>query len=158
MNKRGEPKKDKLGLFLYYSLRGTNLTEAYHKGLVTTFGTWRAGIQISDAVLIERNHRYNHRVAEKKRCNFPIIGHYDTWLIDLLQIVIHENHGVHLFCDWSNSLDFIQTKESFGTVALHTSELHNLLTNVDVSENLILSKDQEYIGQLKLHILFLITQ
>lgn len=107
-------------------------------------------------MLIERNHCYNHRVAEKKRCNFPLIGHYDTWLIDLLQIVIYENHGVHLFRNWSNGLDFIQTKKSFVTVALYISELHNLLINVDISGNIILSKDQEYIAKcMGIKILFL---
>ena len=57
LNKHGEPKKDPMGLFLCHSVRGTNLTELRHKSLISTYGTWKMGIEFSDYILAERNRR-----------------------------------------------------------------------------------------------------
>ena len=48
LNKHDEPKKDSMGLFLYHIISGTNLTELYHKSLVSTYGMWKMGIEFSD--------------------------------------------------------------------------------------------------------------
>ena len=87
LNKKGEPKIDSNGFHLYYSIRGTNLTELFHKSLVSTYRTWQVGIEYSDYLLMECNHRNNYRMSLKKRINFPNIEDYDIRLIDALQIL-----------------------------------------------------------------------
>ena len=58
-----------------------------------------------------------------------MIGHYDTWLIDLLQRLVYKNHGITVYPHWSNASDFKETDESFDTVALHSLDLHQALEN-----------------------------
>ena len=55
---------------------------------------------MSDCLLDTHWHRFNHKFFERKRQNFPIIGHYNTWLIDALQVLVESNHGVILYQDW----------------------------------------------------------
>lgn len=116
--------KNKYGMNIIECSRGTNRTEAYHKSLVTTFGTWHTGVEMSDYLLAERRHRHNHKVSEKRRFGFPKIGHFDTWKIDQLQNLYLENHGVQLYPNWTNASDYKCTDESFDTVALHHADLH----------------------------------
>jgi hypothetical protein len=83
----GRPKRDVDGIELMICHRGTNHTECAHKQIVTTFGTWQAGIQASDCLLAEWQHRgapprHNQVVSERRRIGYPRIGHYDTHLID----------------------------------------------------------------------------
>ena len=95
---------------------------------------------------MERNHRHNHRMPLIKRVNFPNIGHYDTWIIDALQILYKQKCNTLLFQDWSNALDYIDTPESFGTISLHDDGLQHLLDSTSINYNNIrLAKDQKYI-------------
>ena len=86
LNAKGEPAFDEHGIPLLDCNRGTNGVENTHKQIVTTFGTWCTGAEMADCLLAERRHRYNHNMSERRRHGFPKIGHYDTWLIDLLQV------------------------------------------------------------------------
>ena len=54
---------------------------------------------------------------------FPKAGHYDTWLIDRLQLLVEENHNVHLYPTWPNTADYADTSETFGTAPLQSPEL-----------------------------------
>ena len=119
--------KKKYGMVVIGCLRGTNQTEAFHKGTVTTFGTWTTGIEMSDCLLTKRRHRQNHRTSELRRPYFPKIGHVNTWLIDSLQLLVWINHGIQFYSGWSNPSDYRETDESFDTLALHTSALHDAL-------------------------------
>lgn len=58
----GSVLKNKYGMDMIECMRGTNRTEAVHKGLVSTFGTWNMGVEMSSCVLAERRHRYNHTI------------------------------------------------------------------------------------------------
>ena len=78
---------------------------------------------MSDKLMAEWRHRYNQRVSERRRVGFPRLGHSDTWLIDSLQLLVERNHGVLLHPEWSNASDYISTRESFGTVAIHSAQL-----------------------------------
>ncbi len=51
---------------------------------------------MSDVLMAER-YRYNQHVLEQWRLGFPWIRHYDTWLIDYLQIIVERNHRVLLY-------------------------------------------------------------
>lgn len=122
-NKRGEVMKNKYGFEILECNRGTNRTEAIHKAILTIFGTWHTGVEMSDCLLAEMRHRLNHRISEMRRLDFPLIGHSDTWLVDSLQVLVMNNHGTLLYPGWTNASDFKDTNERFGTVALHDETL-----------------------------------
>lgn len=137
LDRKGEPMVDKFGIELLSCNRGTNDVEAIHKQLVALYGTWCTGVEMSDALLSERRHRYNHKINENKRLGFPKLGHYDTWKIDMLQLLVENNHNVLLFPDWSNASDYKPTPENFGTVALHTHELHLAVENIQLADDVV---------------------
>ena len=109
LNAKGEPAFDYHDHAMLDCSRGSNDTECAHKQFITTFGTWNTGVQMSDVLMAEWRHRYNQHVSERRRLGFPRIGHYDTWLIDYLQIIVERNHGVLLYPDWSNASDYETT-------------------------------------------------
>ena len=48
----------------------------------------------------------------------------------------------------SNTMEFTETNESFGTIALHDANLHNIIENLSINENNVkLIPDQKYIAQ-----------
>ncbi|GFH50703.1 hypothetical protein CTEN210_07179 [Chaetoceros tenuissimus] len=114
------------------SMRGSNCTESSHMGLITTFGSWVVGLQMSDCLIQERHHRHNHNVSEMRRSGFPQFGHYDTWLVDVLQMLEERNFGHLLYPGLSNSSDYIQTPESMGTVAVHYKELADTVNGLPI--------------------------
>ena len=89
--KDGTVHKNQYGMDMIECIRGTNRTEAYHKNLIIAFRSLHTGIEMSDALLSERRHRHNHRVSQLRRYGFPTLGHYDTWLIDQLQVLVLMN-------------------------------------------------------------------
>ena len=52
---------------------------------------------MADMLIAEFRHRYNHRASERRRLGFPRLGHYDTWLVDSIQLLVERNHGVLLY-------------------------------------------------------------
>ena len=149
LDKKGEPMVDRYGIALLDCNRGTNDVEAIHKQLVALYGTWHTGVEMSDALLLERWHWYNHKINERKRLGFPKIGHYDTWQVDVLQLLVEKNHNVLLFPDWSNASDYKTTPESFGTVALHSQELHEAIEQVEVDGGIVgkFTSEMKYISR-----------
>ena len=150
LDAKGDALVDAHGIPLIDCNRGTNDVECIHKQIVTTFGTWCTGVEMSDALMAERRHRYNHNVSARRRLGFPKIGHYDTWLIDSLQLLVERNHGVLLYPEWSNASDYVDTPESFGTVVLHSRELHTAIQDIKLdatpkSDPKRLSEDQQYL-------------
>jgi hypothetical protein len=128
--------------------RGSNDTECAHKQFITTFGTWNTGVEMSDVLMAEWRHRYNQHVSERRRLGFPRIGHYDTWLIDYLQLIVEHNHGVLLYPDRSNASDYATTRERFGTVAIHSHELADAINNIELDQEVSqyrLTADQQYL-------------
>lgn len=123
VDKNGDLATNLHGLQMYWCSRGTPGTELYHKVLLDSLGTWSTGTEMSDCLRNEHRHRYNHNIAEAKRLGFPRLGHFDTWLMDLIQILVYENHRVVVCPGWSNTNDCLDTPESFGTIALQSSEL-----------------------------------
>ena len=71
LDSKGQPKVDRHGRALLDCERGTNRTEAAHKQIVTTFGTWSAGVHMSDCLMREWRHRFNQHVSERRRLGFP---------------------------------------------------------------------------------------
>jgi len=132
LNSKGEPAFDEHGIPLLDCNRGTNDVENTHKQIVTTFGTWCTGAEMAECLLAERRHRYNHKVSEHKRWDFPKLGHYDTWLIDLVQRLVEQNHNVHYLPNWTNTGDYADTPETFGTVPIHSAELGTALEGLEI--------------------------
>ena len=147
LDQHGQPKVDEDGLALLDCSRGTSDTECAHKQIVTAYGSWVASVELSDQLLREWRHRYNHRIAERRRLGFPKVGHYDTWLIDELQLLVLENHGIDIFPGWSNTRDYAPTDETFGTVPLHSPALGEAMAQMDVSAEVKskLSADHHYL-------------
>jgi hypothetical protein len=145
--------KNKYEMDVIECLRGTNGTEAVHKGLASVFGGWNMGVEMSSYVLAWYRHCYNHRCSEKKRLGFPVIGHFDTWLVDLLQNLVYKNHGRLLYPDWTNASDYKATDESFGTNAIHSQQLHDALTqrwdalSEEEKAKVNLTSDQKFLCQ-----------
>jgi hypothetical protein len=130
----GQPKTNQYGLQLLYCNRGTNNVENDHKQYVTTFGTWHTGIQMSDCLLAEQRHRHNQQMSERYLSGLPRLGHYDSWKVDLLQILVQKNHDRLLYPYWVNASNFCDTPESFNTVALHLSNLDDALKAIRVRQ------------------------
>ena len=82
---------------------------------------------MSVALLGERRHRHNQRVAETCRLGYPKIGHYDIWLIEELQLLYLSNRGILLYPNVTNSSQYILTNESFDAVALQSFSVHESL-------------------------------
>jgi hypothetical protein len=146
LGKNGEVVTNKYGMEVIECFRGTNRTESFHKNLTVTFGKWNVGIEMSDCLLAERRHRHNHKCSERRRLGFPKLGHFDTWLVDQLQNLVRENHGIQLYPYWTNASDYIDTDESFDTIALHNAHLHSKLEQKSKEIGPVkLTREQQYI-------------
>ena len=137
LQKNGQPMIDEYGITHLECSRGTNDVENWHKQLRSTFGTWQIGIEMTFYMLAERRHRHNQRMSELHRSGFPIIGHYDSWKIDLLQLLVEDNHGVRLYPYWVNSGDWKETDESFDLVAMHDCQLQEEVLKVEIAEETV---------------------
>jgi hypothetical protein len=147
IGKNGKPNTNKHGLPIYSCNRGTNLTETYHKQLLNQIGTWCTGTEMADTLRAEHRHRYNHFTSERKRAGFPRIGHVDTWLIDCLQILHEENHIKILFPFHSNTSDYLDTEESFDTIALQSTELTNAVNALELPKTFKMTPEQQYLAK-----------
>ena len=126
LDAHGEIKKDRYGIELLKCSRGTSLTENGHKNYNATF-RHRCGIELGDTLLRERRHRQNMDIAIRNYREYPQVGHYDTWDIDLLQTLVEQNLGKLIFPSWQRVSDYIDTPESLVTVPIHDPELHQAL-------------------------------
>ncbi len=146
---KGEPAYDSHEHAILDCSRGSNDTECAHtKQFITTFGTWNTGVEMSDVLMAEWRHRYNQHVLEQRRLGFPRIGHYDTWLIDYLQIIVKRNHELLLYPDWLSASNYATTRENFGTVAIHPPELADAIKNIKLEKEISkywLTADQQYL-------------
>jgi hypothetical protein len=92
MDDSGNIKKDIYGIPLIRCCRGTNMVEAIHR-LYNDLFKHRSGIEMGDAKLAESWHRHNWDRAQKIYRDFPRVGHYDVWKIDILQKLVEQNTG-----------------------------------------------------------------
>mmetsp|Transcript_84917 Transcript_84917/g.169949 ORF Transcript_84917/g.169949 Transcript_84917/m.169949 type:complete len:293 (-) Transcript_84917:493-1371(-) len=92
-------------------------------------------------------HRYTHRLSERRRTGFSKFGHYDMWLIDELQLLVERNHGVHLYPGCTNTADFCDTTERFGTVPLHSAALAQAMSSISLPPGVTskITADQQYL-------------
>ena len=81
------------------------------------------GIELSHCLSSEFCHRYNQKIFERRISGFPKIGHYNTWLVDLVQNLVAFNHSVRFCPNWTNASEVESTPEAHGVVPLHSKEL-----------------------------------
>jgi hypothetical protein len=147
LGKSGAVLTNKYGLEIIECFRGTNRVESYHKNLTVTFGRWSVGIRMSDCLLAERRHRHNQKCSERRRLDHPVTGHYNTWDTDLYQNLVRENHGIQLYPHWSNASDYIDTDESFDTIALQSASLQSKIEEKSKEIGRVkLTSEQQYIS------------
>ena len=61
--------------------------------------------------------------------------------------MVELNHGIVLYPDWSNSSDFIDTPEQFGTVPLHSATLDDTIkNNITIDPTIKFTGDKKYIS------------
>ena len=143
----GSIRKDRFGLTIYDCVRGNGMVECIHKQLVDCFGRWRAGPRLAKALLQEWRHRFNQRMSERRRAGFPKIGHYDTWLIDELQLLVWHNHGKDLYPHWSNSSHYITTPEQMDFVSMQDEQCTAIVNSKTLSPDVKLTADMRFLAK-----------
>jgi hypothetical protein len=101
---------------------------------------------MTDAVMQLFRHRFNQRRSRAKREHHPQLRHYDTFLIDTLQVLVQANHNVDIFPHWSNSCDYIPTAEKIGKVPLCSDELHAAVKKIKIKPEITLSAEKQYLA------------
>lgn len=119
----GKPILNKIGMPLIKCFRGTSNMEAMHRQLKATFRNWKIGPILLQCLHSKFAHRYNLQMLERKIASFPQLGMYDTWLIDLLQNLVRNNHGVVYCQSWMNASEIRSKEEKQGIVQLHSLDL-----------------------------------
>ena len=87
LRENGTEMTNKYDMMMYDCSRGTNRVESVHKDLIAIVRGWHAGVEMSVALLGERRHRHNQKVAEIRRLGYPKISQYDIWLIEESQFL-----------------------------------------------------------------------
>ena len=127
INPNGSIVTDSDGLVLYGCMRSSSQAEGYHSSLSFTFGNWTCAPRKSSCLHTERRHRNNQNSNEKNRAGYPKIGHYQTWYVDKIQHTYSKNFCCLYMPNWINTLDFVDTKETFDIVPLHDQNLDSAL-------------------------------
>lgn len=144
-NPDGSIKKDRLGIPLLGCNRGTGGVKSGHKQFCPIISLWTAGAEMSDYLLMEHYIRDTIGASERHRPGFPKIGHYDTWLTDMVQMRVEQNHNSLVFPGHTNGSDYVDTPEDMGTVPLHDTKLGKAICALELPENLKLTADQRYL-------------
>ena len=102
---------------MYDTFRGINWVESVHKDPIAIVRWWNNGVKMPVALLGERRHRHNQRVANRCRLGYPKISHYDPWLIEEFRLLYESNRGSLLYPNVTNSSQYISMNESFDAAA-----------------------------------------
>lgn len=135
-DKYGRPMKDKDGLVLYRSLRGTSNLESLHQYLTTSFGHTISGPRYSDNLLTVLRHMFNWRMSLKNRPNFPRLLHYDGLLIDRINALYEIIYGYRKYRNWQPFNEYIPPSSIYGIAPLKT-ELTSSLKATEEDKQII---------------------
>jgi len=103
-------------------------------------------VKMADCLLAEKRHRHNQNISERRRAGFPKLGHFSSHKIDQLQELYVENHGCVLYPGWISASAYKPTDESFDTIALHHTQLHDALkARREELGDVALTKDLQYL-------------
>jgi hypothetical protein len=126
---------DKLGLEIIECSRGTNDVENCHKYMARIARPSMMGFELCDAIMSEHRHRVNQKASQRRRPDFPDVGHYDPWLVDGLQNIIEETRGALYYSGWANASDYTNTDKTFGVVPLASSTLIEKINGLQVAKH-----------------------
>ena len=76
-----------------------------------------------DYNLADLRHRMNERRSVISRDGYSSTGMFDAKILDDIQVLCAENHNAHVHPGRSNTSDFEDTEERFGTVDLIGNDL-----------------------------------
>lgn len=136
---------DRYGLTVYRCIRGTNSLEGgVHQNLIRKFGSFGAGPELANAMLTEYRLRHNIDVGTKNRNGHQYKGHYDPWLVQLIDHVrqkLHMNQNSSHLAIKVNAINYAGSNEVFGICPLPDDEMSRLgiekrntqSTNVDLT-------------------------
>ena len=114
----GKPMKDKDGLTLYCSLRGTSIAESMHQNLTRSFGHTISGPENSDCLLALIRHAHNWSASERNRPDFPLVGHYDGTIVVAVNTLHEDLLGEPKFSNWHSCLSLDIKHLPYGVVSL----------------------------------------
>lgn len=117
-NAYGQNMKDRDGLQLYRSIRGTSNLESLHQYLTTSFDHTTAGPWYSDMVLAIVRHHYNWRMSRKNRPGFPPLSHYNGLLIDRVNNLYESIYGYPKYPQWKSFNENLPLQSAYGIVAI----------------------------------------
>lgn len=141
--------RDKCGIALLKCYIDTNALEGEHSHVNNTFGKRKVGWEFGDNLIAERRHRCNVNAYKKNSSHYPNIEHFDTWLIDLHQTLVEQNHNTLLHPTWVNSSSkSLETIETFGFVSLASKDLQEKINEkVHIESNVVLTKDLKFLSE-----------
>ena len=67
---------------------GKQAVSYFNVTINVAFGGWHVSVTMSAVLLAKNRYQHNQRCAERQIDGEPMIGHYDTWLIHLLQQLV----------------------------------------------------------------------
>jgi hypothetical protein len=129
LRENGTEMTNKYDMVMYDCSRGTNQVESVHKDLIVIVSIrgWNTGVEMLVALLGERRHRHNQRVVEIRRLGYPMIGHYDIWLIKELQLLHLSDDEILLNPNATHLSQYFSTNEIFDAVALQSISVRESL-------------------------------
>ncbi|KAF7310618.1 hypothetical protein HMN09_00604600 [Mycena chlorophos] len=115
--------RDKSGLALYRTIRGTNSVEGgVHKQIRRIFGSLHASLALTEAILGNWFHRRNRRIGHYNRAGARWSNHFDIWLLDEIVETAIKLDVKPTFPEPALLATRIATSETFGVIPI-TSEL-----------------------------------
>ena len=114
-----EMRRDRDGLKVYRCLRGTSDIEGgLHQKMNQSFGSWRMGPELADAVIALWRHGHNVRAGARFESQLKKLESDRLWYLDWIQHFTTEIYGEPDHAWYQSSLDFGKTDEVFGIVPL----------------------------------------
>lgn len=144
---------DSNGLKTYRCIRGTSdvegavhqkITSIYLILIIELIQPWNAGPRYFDAILAIYRHRYNIRASQRHRPNFPTLGHYNHFIIDMIQVsFLFDSKETSAFVFgrtylpypwWPNTMMKLKSTEQFGVVPFLPLHLQEIVTDDEINE------------------------
>eukprot|EP00978_Attheya_sp_CCMP212_P040584 scaffold223105_cov63-Attheya_sp.AAC.1 len=101
---------DKYGLPLFIRKKGTVRAENLHQKTKMAIGPWGIGARSAHYLMLLLQYRYNVAAGIRRR-GYHSFGHLhcELYLIDRIQIRIHEIYNVQIYPDHQNLMEFAST-------------------------------------------------
>lgn len=124
--------------FFFKNLLGTPHMENTHKYISDLFVAWPIGFKRGDALHAEFMHCQTMKAPERCWPEFPYIGHFHTWLIDMHQNLSESAHSILLYPGHKNAsaINFSTTLEPFGILPIDFDDLREQINTIEITSEL----------------------